>query len=103
MSARRIGSFSSHGPSNSRYSGAVDCRKIALAAVVSLFATTKLTRVAAYASPTGAIFHDHPRRASGRNTTRTIAAIADRKHATCQPLSVIALNAAPPVENSKAA
>ena len=39
-SDRRTRSRNSQGPTNSRYIGAVDCRKIVLAAVVSLFALT---------------------------------------------------------------
>ena len=46
-SALRIGSRSTNGPSKSRYNGAVDCRKIALAEVVDLVASTNKIIVAA--------------------------------------------------------
>ncbi len=46
-SRRRKGSSSSQGASSTTQSGAVDCRKIAAAAVVSLVAVTKQTSVAA--------------------------------------------------------
>ena len=98
-----MGSRSSSGPSSSRYSGAVDCRKIALAAVVMRLASTKKIMVAAYAAATGTMDHVQRRRASGSTATSTSAAIPERKLATCQALSVMALMAAPPVENSRAA
>src|SRR5690349_24821177 len=47
-SRRRIGSCSSSGDNRRRYRGAVDCRKIAFAAVVSRVARTKNTSVTAY-------------------------------------------------------
>src|SRR5579863_1139700 len=47
--------------------------------------------------------HDHPRRASGSTRNRTAAATPDRKLATCQPVNVADLMAAPPVENRNAA
>ncbi len=43
----RVRSFSSSGARSRRYIGAVDCRKIALAEVVSLLEATNSTRVAA--------------------------------------------------------
>ena len=46
MSERRMGSFSSQGPSSRMYKGAVDCRKMALAAVVKRVASTNRIRVA---------------------------------------------------------
>src|SRR5579871_1364621 len=47
--------------------------------------------------------HDQPRRVSGKTANSTTAATSDRKLATCQPVNVAALMAAPPVENKKAA
>ena len=44
-----------------------------------------------------------PRRAAGSAASSTIAASPERKLATCQPVSVAALTAAPPVEKSSAA
>src|SRR4051794_31353910 len=76
---------------------------MALAAVVSRLAITNVSRVAAYAAAAGAMRHDHPRRASGIAASRTAAAIPERKPATCHAVSVTALMAAPPVENSTAA
>src|SRR3954452_12192240 len=76
---------------------------MAFAAVVRRLAITKVSRVAAYAAAAGAMRQDHPRRASGIAASRTAAAIAERKPATCHDVSVTALMAAPPVENSTAA
>src|ERR1041384_5885136 len=93
---------------------------MAFAAVVNRVASTKEISVAAYATTTGAIFHCHPRRAPpttarpaplpprppprapGPPASRNPAATADRKHATCHPVTVAALIAAPPVENNNA-
>src|ERR1039458_2835181 len=46
---------------------------------------------------------DHPRRASGTTSSNAAAATADRKLATCHPVKLAALMAAPPVENRTAA
>jgi hypothetical protein len=46
-SRRRVGSPSNHGARSEIYKGAVDCRKMVLAAVVSLVPRTKRMRVAA--------------------------------------------------------
>ena len=76
---------------------------MAFAEVVSRFAIAKATDVAAYAAATGAIRQLHPRRAWGNAASRTSAATPARKQATCQPVRVAALMAAPPVENRIAA
>src|SRR5690348_3057500 len=76
---------------------------MALAEVVRRFASTKVMRVAAYAAATGTIRHDHARRASGSTASNTAAATPERKQATCQPVRVAALMAAPPVEKRRAA
>src|SRR5688572_7598087 len=76
---------------------------MALAEVVSLFAATNDTMVPAYAADTGNTCHDHPRRAAGRRRSTTSAATPERKLATCQLVSAVALIAAPPVEKSSAA
>src|SRR5262245_27153298 len=47
--------------------------------------------------------HDQMRRESGIARKKNIAAVAERKQATCQEVSDAALMAAPPVENSNAA
>src|SRR5688572_17606062 len=78
-----------------------------LAEVVSLFASTNSTSVAAYAIATSPVRSRAPpvpsRRASGKNTQIASAATSDRNPATCQLLNAADLMAAPPVENSKAA
>src|SRR5581483_9804644 len=76
---------------------------MAFAEVVRRFASTNSTSVAAYAPAGGAIRHVHPRRACGSAISRNTAAAPERKLATCQAVSVAALIAAPPVENSNAA
>ena len=70
---------------------------------VSRFAITKAINVAAYAAATGAIRQLQPRRAWGSAASRTSAATPERKQATCQPVRVADLMAAPPVENRIAA
>src|SRR5215218_631512 len=74
-----------------------------LAEVVSLFAATNSTMVPAYATETGSTCHDHARRAAGRSRSTVSAATPERKLATCQLVSAVALIAAPPVEKSRAA
>jgi hypothetical protein len=81
----------------------VACRKIVLADVVSLLATTKRISVAAYATDTSAVRGRMPRRASGSIRASATAAIPDRTHATCQPVIAVALMTAPPVEKRTAA
>src|SRR3954467_2761183 len=76
---------------------------MALAEVVSLFAATNITIVPAYATATGSTCHDHPRRAARSNRNTVSAATPERKLATCQLVSAVALIAAPPVEKSSAA
>src|SRR5881394_1592484 len=71
--------------------------------VVSLLARTNRMRVVAYAAPTGTARHEYPRRASEVINPSASTAIPDRKLATCQPVSDVALIAAPPVENRSAA
>src|SRR5262245_43148239 len=86
--------------------GAVDWRKIVLAAVVSLLAVTNEMSVAAYEQPMIAVLHRHgsnPRRAGGNRTRSARAAIPERSPATASPCSAQALIAAPPVEKSAAA
>ena len=99
----RMGSCSTRGPSRSRYKGEVSCRKMAFADVVSLFAATNRTIVAAYAAPIIQTRHVHRVLAEGSAIESTAAAIPDRNPATCQLVSEEALIAAPPVENSSAA
>ena len=84
-------------------SGLVDCKKIALAAVVCLFACTYSSVVAAYAKPTSTVRQLHPRRASGSKTTIVSIAIVARNAASCHPPKLHHLMAAPPVENNTAA
>jgi hypothetical protein len=81
----------------------VACRKIVLAAVVSLFASTNKIIVAAYPTPTTAGIFPKPRRAAGSMRSTAIAATAERNDATCQPVRCVALIAAPPLENKIAA
>src|ERR1039458_6118684 len=76
---------------------------MAFAEVVSRFAIANAIDVAAYAAATGAIRQFQPRRAPGSTASRTTAATPARKQATCQPVRVAALMAAPPVENRIAA
>jgi hypothetical protein len=84
------------------YKGAVAWRKIALAAVVYVFASVNNVNVAAYGIATTREHHVHPRRATGRKMSIAIAAVRLRKHESCQPVSVADLMATPPVENSSA-
>src|SRR5688500_9310473 len=74
-----------------------------LAEVVSLFAATNSTMVPAYATATGRMRHDHPRLAARNSRNPESAATPERKQATCQLVSAVALIAAPPVEKSSAA
>jgi hypothetical protein len=102
-SLRRFGSPSSHGPSSSRYSGAEYCRKIAFAAVVSVFAVTKRTSVAPKATPTASEEGLHHLRQLGTSHQRRSAARPERKPAICQLERLLSLIAVPPVEKNKAA
>ena len=84
------------------YSGAVDCRKIALAAVVSLVDVTNRVSVPAYTVATASV--GQPQTIRPRiHRKRAHAAIADRIEATCIPEKAAILMAAPPVENRIAA
>src|SRR5215217_2560497 len=76
---------------------------MALAEVVSLFEATNITMVPAYVTATGSTCHDHPRRAARSSRNTVSAATPERKLATCQLVSAVALIAAPPVEKSSAA
>ena len=76
---------------------------MALAEVVSLLAVTNRTSVSAYARPMAADRQVQFLRALGMIARMTRAAISERKPATCQLLSEVALITAPPVENSSAA
>src|ERR1039458_2106133 len=76
---------------------------MAFAAVVSRFAMTNAISVAAYAAATGAMRKFQPRRGWGITASKTSAATAERKQATCQPVRDADLMAAPPVENRIAA
>ena len=84
-------------------SGLVDCRKIALAAVVCLFACTYSSVVAAYEKPTTTVRQVHPRRASGSSTRMVSIASAARNAASCHAPKLQNLMAAPPLENRTAA
>jgi hypothetical protein len=84
-------------------SGLVDCRKIALAAVVCLFACTYSSVVAAYATPTTMVRQLHPRRASGSSSRIVSIASAARNAASCHAPKLQNLMAAPPLENRTAA
>ncbi len=65
-SSGRKGSSSKNGESTSTYAGPVYCRKMALAAVVSLVAETKVTMQPAY----DAAVAQRALRRSGRSTAR---------------------------------
>lgn len=73
------------------------------ALVVSLLASTKRVRQAAYATLATQVRQVQPRRDSGARRRTAIAAIPDRAHATWNPVSVVILMAAPPVEKIAAA
>src|SRR6266487_3419876 len=103
MSRRVACSPSSSGASSRMNNGLVDCRKIALAAVVCLFAWTYSSVVAAYATPTSTVRQVQPRRDSGTRTKIVISANAARNAASCHPPKLQNLIAAPPLENSTAA
>ena len=75
---------------------------MAFAEVVSRLARTNRMSVAAYAAATGTIRHDQ-RRVSGSRSITSTAATPLRAQATCQPVRLTALMAAPPVENNNAA
>ena len=98
----RTRSFRSQGPSIKVNSGAADCRKMALAAVVSLLARTNRIIVVAYTAPTATTRRFQRRLAAGTRTSNVSAATPERNDATCQPVRDVALMAAPPVENSVA-
>ena len=100
--SRRRTRSPSHGPISIRKSGAEAWRNTALAAVVSLFAATKVTKVSAWTTPTS-MARQETRRAAGTNASSMSAAMPARKLATCQLVKVVALIAAPPVENRNAA
>jgi len=74
-----------------------------LAAVAFLLANTKKNSAAANAEATGSILGVQRPRALGRTTNRNKAAIPARNPATCHPSRLVALIAAPPVENRTAA
>src|SRR5260370_985538 len=104
MMSRRVAcSPRSSGASRRMNSGLVDCRKIALAAVVCLFACTYSSVVAAYAKPTTMVRQLQPRRASGSRMRIVSIASAARHAASCQAPKLHHLMAAPPLENSTAA
>src|SRR6266481_6015966 len=104
MMSRRVAcSPKSSGASSRMNSGLVDCRKIALAAVVCLFACTYSSVVAAYAKPTTMVRQLQPRRASGSRMRIVSIATPARQAASCQPPKLHHLMAAPPLENSTAA
>ena len=89
---------------NSRYIGAVDCRKMALAAVVSLVDATNKISIDAYAH---ADTEKRPASIAGAHretqTTRRKPPATEREQATCQAVRSLYLIATPPVENSTAA
>src|SRR5688572_30052808 len=76
---------------------------MAFAAVVSLFASTNSTTVAAYASATSHERREGQLRASGNTATRTSAATKDRPPASCQADASLSLIATPAVDQSPAA
>src|ERR1041385_6078024 len=73
------------------------------ALVVSLFASTKRVRQGGYATLGTSVRQVHPRRDSGARRSTATAAMAERRQATCAPVSVVSLIAAPPVEKIIAA
>ena len=103
MSRRVACSPSSTGASSRMKSGLVDCRKMALAAVVCLFACTYSSVVAAYEKPTTTVRQLHPRRVSGSSTRMVSIASAARNAASCHAPKLQNLMAAPPLENRTAA
>ncbi len=84
------------------YSGAVDCRKIAWAEVVSFVEVTNKISVAAYTAPMASVGHDQVMRPRIQSSSAA-AAMPDRMEATCIPEKAAILMAAPPVEKSTAA
>ena len=76
---------------------------MALAEVVVRVASVNKTSVAAYAAAAGSSVQRQCRRPSGTKTASASAAMPERKLAICQGVIDMALMAAPPVENRKAA
>src|SRR6267143_5061642 len=103
ISRRVVCSPNSTGASSRMNSGLVDCRKIALAAVVCLLACTYSSVVAAYAKPMTTVRQLQPRRASGSRMRIVSIATPALQAASCQPSKLHHLMAAPPLEKSTAA
>ena len=73
---------------------------IELDEVVSLLESVKRVKVDAYGNDKTKDLHDQPCRALGTNNSTATPAIKLRKQDNCQPVSVAAFIATPPVEKS---